>query len=224
MKKEIIIDKRFGEKLDLRDFLVSSADVRAIARKGIDEAINEVLRVKYPFNIRGGYDDSHTSHAFNLRGIPLLGVIFYAQNLRNDFDFWQFPHETVLYMIGDCEDTSILLGALFAEQSIPFRVNVGKVYLEDELLGWHAWITYQAQMPAKWLLVETTLDEIPETGWFEVNQEMFKPARVRNLYYVPVWVFNQIDVFEKNENETGWTKNVAAEPNKIRKIKEEWKR
>ena len=218
---EMIVDKRFGELLDVRDFLVSSTGVRRIAELDIHSAIKEVINIQYPLTVRGDFDDSHSSHAFNLSGIPLLGIIFFSKNNYNYHDFWQFPHETLLHQIGDCEDTTILLGRILLEKDIIFRVNLGKVFYGEQFLGWHAWITTRLFGTA-WFLIETTLDYVPQ-DWLKLpTEDLFAIAKYLNLTYEPIWVFDQINVYVKEGAENLTAKNVAAEPEKIRKIKEEW--
>lgn len=102
--------------------------------------------VSYPFTARSVPSDLHVLEAFVVVDIPFLGPIY--RITCSNHEFWQYPHETLAWGWGDCEDCAILLCAL-ARNFVPadqVMVVVGTVH------GWgHAWVNYRG------LTLETTL-------------------------------------------------------------------
>ena len=196
----MIVDKRFGDLHDIRDFLMISHSVRQIAQK--DEVISDVLRIQYPF-CKGQPNDTHTFSAFLALAFP-LGI--YRKSKHALLDFWQFPHETLLLGIGDCEDTSILLGSLARAQEKDYWVVIGGVYLDGELLGYHAWV--HMNLGGEWFLVETTLDEAPGK-WISLTSPMQKKIKYKDLTYEALIFFNhelveQVGEFDMLKRKVSW--------------------
>lgn len=69
-------------------------------------------------------------------------------------DFWQFAHETLTLLKGDCEDLAILWASLCRVARIPaHRIHVK---LGTYNKGGHAWGEYYNPETKKWVLIEAT--------------------------------------------------------------------
>ena len=214
MENAFLIDKRFGDIQDIMDFLFITQGVREIAKKEINEVIQNVLDVRYPL-CHDQPTDTHSFSAFLSLSFP-VGI--YKKTYHQLLDFWQFPHETLLLGYGDCEDTSILLGSLARARGMDYWVVVGAVYYDTELLGYHAWV--HLNIEGSWYLIESTLDESPES-WPKLDSATPKQVEYKGLTYEPLILFNheevnQVGEFQISEKKIKWDKR------KLRKLKEEW--
>ncbi len=159
------ISFRFGDRWDLRDFVMPrNPEVLDVAKQfrnlpDYDRVIalwKWVLEeIDYPYRRGKIPDDYHSLHAFPLVSVPIFGQIYRIRRGQNDF--WQLPSETIIYEIGDCEDTSILLCSLLRAYDFvsPDEVFVvcGTVYG-----SYHCWVEWQGKM------LETTFDSLPPSG------------------------------------------------------------
>lgn len=184
------ISVRFGELLLPQEFIRPRQveDLAAELTRGLSED-DAVLacwsyvceRITYP------PDDYHSLMAFTAADLPFFGRRYLVR--RSTPEFWQYPAETLDWgygdddnriLLGDCDDTSILLVSLLRNFISAERVwvVVGKIPT-----GHHAWVELDD------IIFETTLSSAPASplsctryvGRWKFNDIM----RVGEIVFVP---------------------------------------
>jgi transglutaminase-like putative cysteine protease len=192
---------RFGGELhDPREFVTPNAYMVRAACADITEGIaSEADRVyalwdwvcrniRYPLTADGTPTDIHILRAFPLYE-GWLGSR-YRVNLTA-VEFFATPAETLAQGVGDCDDSSLLLGSLLLNILPEERVNViiGSVRGRPDEAD-HAWV--EVYMDGRWNVLETTLASAPE-GAFGVAGRI---AGARDSY-LPFVRFNDRDLVEE---------------------------
>lgn len=213
---DLVLDVRYGEKMDVKDFPIITEDVRDLAELPIMDALAKVYKVVYPVDSSGKADDSHMTSTFAKRKI--YGFETFRNVKRNYTDFWQFPFETLLYNMGDCEDTAILTGALLRAKETEYYVVVGRVKKGGQLLGYHAWL--HGKFDQGWVLVETTLDQ-PPMVYTQLSQPMQKVIQYDDLTYESCFFFNHNEVVILEDIRIGGNSR-NQETNKMVEVKKSW--
>jgi len=159
------------------------------------EAVNFVIKqFKYPM-VRGKPNDKHYNNWFACNCCHTVSA-----------DYWQKASETLRTLrlnkkkgIGDCEDVSILLTALFLEENWKAWECLGRVYRGDRLLGGHGWPLVRDEN-GDWRLPEATLDEPKEwpEGYPKVNPKG-NDWKVNNLRYHASAKFSRSHYYEWSE-------------------------
>jgi len=169
----VIVNKRFGEWVDVRDFIRPNdpmvADVvDARSDWTVESLWDWVLEnIRYP---AGSFFtlDYHSMVAFH-RGIPLIGWLLGARRYAT-VDFWNFPGETLRDRMGDCEDSAVLLVSMIrrAFPSLDPYVSVG-YFCPDGCVGGpgfgHVWVSLLEN--GRWRVLDTTLPARPELPVYE---------------------------------------------------------
>ena len=186
----LIVDRRFGEKLDLRDFIHVTHEVRELSKEPVNSLLNLVYSIKYPFDMNGRLDDTHKLNAFV--GIGVMGAGIFRKTIVKRSDFWQYPHETLNLGYGDCEDTAILLGALLEAKEEPYYIAIGIVSFNNKFIGYHVWVIWNN------MLIETTLDESPSSEI--IVEDVLKPVIHNGIEYNPSILFNANEVKVLKDN------------------------
>lgn len=171
----IVVKRRMGNELtDVRefirpdDFMVAQL-VDSKATWNILEAWEWVLKnVTYPYAVAGS-PDHHSYSAYGLASIPILGP-FLGSRRYSVSDFWSFPAETLRDMVGDCEDSSFLLTSMLKRIDPTMQVFSTVGYFEEYGHVWTS-ILYNGE----WLVLDTTLTEIPAAIPTETSRPEYKP-------------------------------------------------
>lgn len=143
----------------------------------------------------------------------------------DDFDFWQFPSETLALGTGDCEDKSFLCASLLLAAGIPgdrVRVTIGAICSSTvaKSLEGHAWTMYRDSR-GSWRILEANVPHLPiRVGRGPAGLIKFPRRRpslgntlllsadqlasdVRAEQYVPLVCFNHQSVWTVEETKPG---------------------
>lgn len=192
---ELLVDYRFGDVHDVREFLRESYHLKNIAKdmRNLADVINyNYENIRYPLNLFG----QPAPEARFSYSKPWLFT--YSFNRERPY-VWLYPEETILARLGICIDTSNLVAAMLLSATaarMAARVVLGKVESASsgELLGYHAWVESEGY----W--IETTIHK----GQGDLNDVVF-PAKdpVRNehkgLKYVAMYKYDRVEVEEVGE-------------------------
>jgi hypothetical protein len=157
-----------------------------------DVADKVIIAVQYPFYL-GQPDDTHKWNHFHGKWCKTITE-----------DYWQTCSETALFLIGNCEDSSVLtVGGMRLKGVSPDNVYEVFGLVKDangNILGGHGWVYAKDKSfgTDKFVLVESTLDEPPEK-YPEVSlglDDLKKPFRYENIVYEPEWLFNDVQFIE----------------------------
>lgn len=150
--KELLVDYRFGDLHDVREFLSESYHLRSVAKdfRNLSDVINyNYENIRYPLNVFGQpAPEARFSYS---------KPWFFSYSFNRERSYvWLYPEETVLTRRGICIDTANLVAAALLSAPSPLRgarVVLGRVESAEtgELLGYHAWV----EVPGLW--VETTI-------------------------------------------------------------------
>lgn len=156
-------------------------------RTAKDVAEKVIRAIQYPLYM-GQPDDKHVWNHFHGKWCRKI-----------ELDYWQACSETALFLIGDCEDSSILTVGGMRLKGVSSE-NVYEVFgvVRDaqtlEVLGGHGWV--YARDPSfgtdKFVLIESTLDQPPQK-YPEVGaslEDLKRPYRFENIVYEPEQLFN----------------------------------
>jgi len=196
-----IVEKRFGERLDIREFVLHgkhSYMVQHLAEefRSIGDPVDlcwELLRWNAE-NIRYPWDSSLPEVLLFIADLHLLfrhPVPRYWRLSINVFDFFKFPWETLRDRVGDCEDKAILGTSVLRVLGQRAFVVLGAVKL-DRYYG-HAWTEVQIGNESyvlEWTLDKKTLEKIGK-------ERYFRWARTENLYervYFPMVKFDEEEI------------------------------
>ena len=198
MIEKIITNKRFGETLEIREWIKPDTYmVRALSivlglnlddkplEKRVWKAWEYVVKeIEYPLLFGVVPVDAH------------FATDYFLKHRSNAFDFWYYPEETLSDGMADCEDCGFLIASLL--RTFMSECNVlavlGKVLNKSgRLLGYHGWAEAQfvtdPNIPvATWYLLEGTFDEMPET-WI-TRADAYKEGQ--DFQYVPMIYFNDV--------------------------------
>lgn len=159
----------------LRDEIIISSDVDAVWALW-DWCCRNII---YP-PTGSGHEDYHKQEKF-LANWPVAFTSL--KRSVNDYDFWQFPFETLdPPRYGDCEDRSSVL-ASFLLNILP-RGSVFAVIGRIFGLG-HAWV--EIKEGGKYYIIDPTLPKACDCGLY--GQESVSP-------YEPLIRFDDLDVYE----------------------------
>jgi len=183
--------KRFpGEHMHILElFDYNSLNVKLFFKycNSLTECVNRILTgIRYPLDYRGRPNDVvvYKAHKYFLWK--------YLVDLENPGDYWKRASETVRDGYGDCEDTSTLTHTLFLMKGIDSFWMIGAVYLEDKLLGGHAWVI--ADVDGKYRLIETTLERpVPDIRVFPPVDISQTEYRIGKLRYVAFYAIHNMD-------------------------------
>jgi len=154
------------------------------------EVAEKVIRaIQYPLYM-GRPDDQHHWNHFHGK---------FDRTITEDY--WQTCSETALFLIGDCEDSSILtVGGARLKGVPPENVYVAfgvvKNATTDTILGGHAYVFCRDASfgTDKFVLVESTLDtpppRYPEVG--STLEDLKRPFTWEGIVYVPEQLFNDV--------------------------------
>jgi predicted transglutaminase-like cysteine proteinase len=83
----------------------------------------------------------------------------YVPDIKNiNFnEYWQFPNETLVLKLGDCEDGSLLMASLMTTAGIPewrIRVNAGWAINNNGKREGHGYVTYCRAMDNNWVVLD----------------------------------------------------------------------
>jgi len=164
-----------SDSVIIRQYIKDICSRRALCDKVIRD-------IQYPFDRYGNPTDVHIWNAFQ-------GKKCYEIKL----DFWQKGSETVAQLMGDCEDSSILIVTCARAMNVPpneIYETFGYVREADSqrLLGGHGWAVFVLYDDKQFRLVESTLDQPPVL--YPIVRDIKKPFRINNIEYVPEWIFN----------------------------------
>jgi len=197
MTEKIITNKRFGEALEIREWIKPKTyEVEALAiilglnvdtypiEKRVWKVWEYVVKnMEYPLLLGMVPVDSH------------FVTDYFYKHRSNAFDFWYYPEETLSDGTGDCEDMGILITSLlrtFISEYNALAV-IGKVLdANGKLLGYHGWAESQLSVAGgsktNWYVLEGTLDIMPD-GWI-TREEAYKEGQ--DFQYVPMIYFNDV--------------------------------
>jgi hypothetical protein len=119
------------------------------------------------------------------------------------FDFWNFPEETIRDMTGDCEDASILLCSILRNALSENEVFVTVGFFEN--IG-HAWVTIFNNVGQP-IVLETTGDNI-----LRVSESIIEQPP-----YYPLFRFNDINVIKIMGG--SYTQGTTKKSKELEKIK-----
>ena len=165
-------------------------------------------------------NDTHRLSAFI--HFSLFPFSFFKVTKTAWTEFWQYPAETLIIGIGDCEDTSILLGAILENLKYEYYIAIGKVYHDGELLGYHAWVQANIDKP---VLIETTLDKVP-SSWIAIDNIGQVFTNVGMIEYEAMLLFNKKETIIINEEIFEPMKKglrSTTKRSKVDKIRKEWR-
>jgi len=155
------------------------------------EVANRIIReVEYPFYM-GSPNDSHQLLAFRDR------VVQWRWKRCVELDFWQKASETLVFLIGDCEDSSIVFVTcvhILVPKDPKYAYELFGVVRDadtKEILGGHGWAVSKGLPDDRYRLYESTLDTPPSE--YPVVPDPFKPFRIGRVVYEPEWVFNKYE-------------------------------
>jgi len=96
----------------------------------------------------------------------------YDTDLLKREDFWLLPSECWALKKGDCEDTTMLLGASLEiikkslePKNFDYLACAGWYKQEDQYYG-HAYVLFHHSRRLKWCTLETTWDSVLPIGWY----------------------------------------------------------
>jgi len=103
-------------------------------------------------------------------------------------DWWELPTECWNWKLGDCEDSTFLLGSalenvksMTKRKDDMFLCTIGYYVTVDKVYYGHAYVLYFNSYYKKWYVLETTWDkEVSPFIWFNWNPEMHVPAVLFN--------------------------------------------
>jgi len=189
--QEYIVDYRFGDIHDVREFITSDYSTKRLA-----EDLNDVNEVTY-------YNWKHIKYPLNVFGEPAPEAVFgysrqwlfFYSYKKEPIYIWQFPYEVLVTELGICVDTANLVTTLLrlVYPSIGGIYTVlGRVYNADttEFLGYHAWTQYAD----KW--IETTIHEgYGNTDNIYIHNDG-KTGELNGIRYIADIKFNEKEVVE----------------------------
>ena len=227
----IICNKRFGECLELREFVrigIQNYMVRELARQilrkvkmqpssfsALDLAW-EVLcwnckNIKYPWDTSLpewmlAICDGHVLIAFP--------VPKYMKVRKNMVDFWQLPQETLAHEEGDCEDKSFLSTAVLENirselgGGANFKVYavLGIVNIEGHEYG-HAW-TELCIENTRYILENTLTPDLLNSFGKHRYFNIMRADRLYGRLYEPLLWFNSSEVIENKLSGLGYYKKL----------------
>jgi hypothetical protein len=186
----------------VQDFFKDCKTAREVAEKVIKA-------IQYPL-FMGQPDDKHVWNHFHRRWCRSI-----------ELDYWQTCSETALFLIGDCEDSSVLtVGGMRLVGVSP--ENVYEVFglvrdaMTNAILGGHGWVYVKDPSfgTDKFVLVESTLDtpppRYPEVG--PTFEDLKRPYRWENIIYEPQAFFN----------DTTFTGALVVSGRRLRETKEKY--
>lgn len=128
------------------------------------------------------------------------------------YEYWQFPYETVVSQIGDCEDGAILIASLMITCGVPcYRVRVTCGYVQASPTAptnGHAYCTYLADRSKDnqdWVILDWCYYEDTELKCEE--KPLLKEGGYNNCYGEIWFSFN---------DEYSWTKDEVTIISKIK--------
>ena len=197
-----ILKKRFGEEMDLTEFVghgIYNRAVRRIAQqlgRGADakELVWRVLcwqaeHVRYPWDSRL---PSWLLLICDMHVLLRHPVPRYWKLSINIFDFWKLPWETIRDGVGDCEDKTFLGTSVLRWWAVDAWAVLGLVKIGNVYYG-HAWS--EVHVDNEGFVIEWTLD--PESLRRIGKDRYFEVAKTENLYnriYYPMLKFNETRV------------------------------
>lgn len=140
--------------------------------------------------------------------------IKYISDDENDkiYEYWQFPYETVVSQIGDCEDMAILVSSLMLTCGIPsYRVRVTCGYVKASPTAptnGHAYCTYLADRDKdnqEWVILDACYYEDTELKC--EDKPLLREGGYNNCYGEIWFSFN---------DEYSWTKDEVTIVSKIK--------
>lgn len=155
----VIVSKRFGEWVDVRDFVrpndyMVSAVVKSRPSWTVRDLWQWVMEhIRYP---SGGLFslDRHVLYSYGKRYVSI--------------DYWSYPSETLQARVGDCEDSAILLTSMLRRAGYSAFATVG--FYKD--FG-HVWVSMRRD--GAWLVLDTTLSSVPPVVPTEALAREYKP-------------------------------------------------
>lgn len=158
MSHTMIVNRRFGEELDIREFVQPETwPIRQLAERGPKDRqaflrwawAYVVDRIAYPPGAIP-WNDRHVLEAYLTPARWFPGVARRYQTV----EFWSFPAETLRDKIGDCEDRVFVLVSLLRQVYGPDEVFCSAGMYGD--IG-HMWVSVRENGGA-WTVLETTYD------------------------------------------------------------------
>jgi len=171
----IVVKKRFGQEwTDIREFVrpndyMVAALVDSKPTWTILEAWEWVLNnIRYPSGVFSD-PDRHRHSAYGMVALPVIGPLISSRKYTTG-DYWNFPAETLRDSMGDCEDSSFLLTSMLRriDPSMEAYSTVGYF----DAYG-HVWTTILRN--GEWLVLDTTLDRMPQLVPTERSRPMYRP-------------------------------------------------
>jgi len=175
---------RLNELFDYNRHVVQDFFKNCKTARDVAELV--IRAVQYPLYM-GQPDDEHIWNHYHGKWCRVI-----------EWDYWQMCSETALFLIGDCEDSSVLTVGGMRLLGVSSR-DVYTVFglVKDstgEVLGGHGWV--YARDPSfgtnKFVLVETTLD-VPPSRYPEVGvtlDDLKRPYKFESVIYEPEQLFN----------------------------------
>jgi len=195
----LLVDYRFGDVHDVREFLRPSYHLMQIAKdmQSLDDIINyNYSNIQYPLNV---FAQPAAEASFSYSQF----FWFIWRFSRSRSYIWLFPEEVAISRLGICIDTSNFVTALIlcsrAATLQPAKVVLGRVYSQatGELLGYHAWV----EVPGKW--IETTIHR----GQGNFNDIVFEAKDEKEnthlgIRYVADYKYDDKEVISLEDKET----------------------
>ena len=206
--------RRFkGEHLQLRDFLWYTTEMASYVTavytrvRNTDETTYTIFKErvvpiryplprdfdKYPLPLKIITVLLMDTHALARHPLPSVFKISFCF-----LDYWKLPYETERDGLGDCEDTSIYMGAhlhalaRISDTAVNYYVTLGLVKLPDGTMGGHAWVEYR-DMDGDWVIYETTLEKAPWRSYREYKAWV-TDVLLKEVQYLPIIRFNHKEV------------------------------
>jgi hypothetical protein len=176
---------RLDELFDYRRHIVRELFKSCKTARDVAELV--IRTVEYPL-YRGEPDDRHVWNHYHGKWCRVI-----------EEDYWQTCSETALFLIGDCEDSSVLtVGGMrllgVSSQNVYEVFGLVRDASTGEVLGGHGWVYVRDPSfgTDKFVLVETTLD-VPPSRYPEVCSsldDLKRPYRFESVIYEPEQLFN----------------------------------
>ena len=130
--------------IDVRNFYVNPE---------YDSKLQEIV---YSY-IKITQNDSNDDKIFKIQKWVRQNINYVSDQYNEGYnEYWQFPYETLLYRMGDCEDGAILMANLALAAGVPYwrvRINAGDVEYGGSVAG-HAWMTYCRETDNKFVIID----------------------------------------------------------------------
>lgn len=178
-----------GNGTMLREFV--QIDVKTMVTPN-DDLLKKIIE---KYSLKGNSNDE-TMH--NIQKWVVGNIKYLGDDINNyTMEYWQYPFETLLDKIGDCEDGALLIASLALNAGVPpFRIRIVAGMVQEAPTapeGGHGYVSYLRESDNQWVVIDWCYFEDSSK---EISKKIIQKD---NPYYKNIW-------FSFN-NEYSWADN-----------------